>query len=138
PEQPVELYTTVWETLDGVTVYVVYVDNVGRKRLYDMNSDGIVELETWDSDADGRFEARREARLPVPDFLRPLPPRDPQMAQPDPVPPDSAWLALFHSPQEGPERFARSSLVAHPQVALVDTMVADSVAGVIASEVEAP
>lgn len=138
PEQPVELYTTLWETREGGRIYVIYVDNVGRKRLYDMNSDGIIELETWDSDADGRFEARRDARFPVPDFLTPLPPRDPQMAQPDPVAPDSGWLALFHSPQEGPERFARSSLVAHPQVVVADTLAADSVAGVVASEVEAP
>ncbi|HSK20347.1 MAG TPA: hypothetical protein VK912_14440 [Longimicrobiales bacterium] len=134
PEQPVELYTALWETRDGGRVYVVYVDDVGRKRLYDMNSDGIIELETWDSDADGRFEARRDARFPVPGFLSPLPPRDPQMALPDPVAPDSGWLALFHSPQEGPDRFARSSLVAHPQVAVADTMAADSAAGTATSE----
>jgi hypothetical protein len=126
PEQPVELYTTLWETMSGGHVYVVYVDNVGRKRLYDLNGDGIIELETWDADGDGRFEARREARYAVPEFLRPIPPRDPQMTEPDPVPPDSEWLALFHSAGQGPARFARSSLVAHPEVAIADTAATDT------------
>ena len=128
PEQPVELYTTSWETMSGGRVFVVYVDNVGRKRLYDLNRDGIIELETWDADADGLFEARREARFAIPDFLMPLPPRDPAMAQPDPVAPDSAWLALFHDPGQGLDRFATSPLVAHPQVAVADTAVADTAA----------
>ncbi|HEX2166984.1 MAG TPA: hypothetical protein VHG09_07050, partial [Longimicrobiales bacterium] len=132
-ERPVELYTTAWETLDGGTVLVVYVDNVGRKRLYDMNGDGIIELETWDSDGDGRFEARREARYAIPDFLMPLPPRDPSMAGPDPLPADSAWLALFHSPRSGLDRFAESPLVAHPPVAVADTTAVDS-AGAVPGE----
>ncbi|MGH7466315.1 MAG: hypothetical protein ACREK1_14120, partial [Longimicrobiales bacterium] len=110
PEQPLELYTVLWETLSGGRVFVVYVRNVGRKRLYDMNRDGIIELETWDGDADGLFEARRDARFAVPDLLMPLPPPDPALTQPDPVRPDSAWLALFHSTDRGPGRFARSSL----------------------------
>jgi hypothetical protein len=106
----------------------VYVDNVGRKRLYDLNRDGIIELETWDGDADGRFEARREARYATPAFLLPLPPRDPSMTQPDPVPPDARWLALFHRADGGPRRFAQSSLTAHPQVAVADTAAPDSAA----------
>src|SRR5690606_30196206 len=114
--------------MSGGRVLVVYVDNVGRKRLYDLNRDGIIELETWDADADGLFEARREARFAIPDFLMPLPPRDPAMAQPDPVAPDSAWLALFHDPGQGLDRFATSPLVAHPQVAVADTAVADTAA----------
>ena len=128
PEQPLELYTTLWETREGGRVFVVYVDNIGRKRLYDMNRDGIIELETWDSDADGRFEARRQARFATPDFLMPVPPRDPAMAQPDPVRPDSQWLALFHSAGRGIDRFARSPLVPHPQIAAVDTLAADTTA----------
>jgi hypothetical protein len=126
PEQPVQLYTVLWETTDGGHVFVIYVDNVGRKRLYDLNRDGIIELETWDGDADGRFESRREARYAVPEFLLPLPPRDPSLRQPDPERPDSAWLAMFNSPQQGPMRFARSGLSAHPQpVAVVDSVPTD-------------
>jgi hypothetical protein len=126
PEQPVELYTTLWETRMGGRVFVVYVDNVGRKRLYDMDRDGIIELETWDSDGDGLFESRREARYAIPEFLIPLPPRDPSMTQPDPVPPDDQWLALFHNAARGPSRFARSTLTPHPPIAAVDTAGADA------------
>ena len=132
PELPVELYTTRWETMSGGRVFVVYIDNVGRKRLYDMNGDGIIELETWDGDADGLFEARREARFAVPEFLVPLPPRDPSMIRPDPVAPDERWLALFHRAAQGPYRFARSSLVAHPPVAVADTAAADTAAAALA------
>ena len=126
PEQPVELYTTLWETRQGGRVFVVYVDNIGRKRLYDLNRDGVIELETWDADADGRFEARRQANFATPEFLMPLPPRDLRMTQPDPVRPDSAWLELFHRTDRGPDRFAQSGLVAHPEVAVVDSLAADS------------
>ncbi|HEX6135248.1 MAG TPA: hypothetical protein VFZ24_14865 [Longimicrobiales bacterium] len=118
PDRPVELYTVLWETRSGGRVFVLYVDNVGRKRLYDMNRDGVIELETWDGDADGRFEARRDARYAVPDFLMPLPPRDPSLVMPDPERPDSAWLALFHDAGAGPHRFARSTLTAHPPMAV--------------------
>jgi hypothetical protein len=128
PERPIELFTVLWETQNGGQLFVVYVDNVGRKRLYDLNRDGIIELETWDGDADGLFEARREARYATPAFLLPLPPRDPSMTQPDPVPPDARWLALFHRADGGPRRFAQSSLTAHPQVAVADTAAPDSAA----------
>jgi hypothetical protein len=126
PEQPIELYTVLWETRTGGRLLVVYSDNIGRKRLYDLNRDGIIELETWDSDADGRFEARRDARFAIPSFLMPLPPSDPSMTEPDPVPPDNEWLALFHRADAGPRRFAQSSLVAHPEVVVVDTAALDS------------
>jgi hypothetical protein len=137
PERPVELFTTAWETMSGGRVFVIYVDNVGRKRLYDMNRDGIIELETWDADADGWFEARREARFAIPGFLMPLPPRDSTSTQPDPVRPDSAWLALFNSPARGLGRFAGSTLTAHPQVAAADTATADSIAGLAARDTTA-
>lgn len=126
PEQPVELYTVLWETRGGGRVFVLYVDNAGRKRLYDLNRDGVIELETYDADGDGRFEARRDARFAIPSFLMPLPPRDSSMTQPDPLRPDSAWLALFRSPERGVRRFANSQLVAHPRVAALDTLPADS------------
>jgi hypothetical protein len=104
---------------------VIFVDGEPRKRLYDVNGDGIVDLETWDVSGDGLFEARREARFAVPEFLLPLPPRDPSMIEPDPERPDSAWLDLFHRYAAGPARFAESTLVPHP-VAAVDTLASDS------------
>jgi hypothetical protein len=106
PEQPVELYTVLWETASGGRFYVVDVNGEPRKHLYDLNGDGVIELETWDADGDGLFEARREARYAVPDFLVPRPPRDPEMLRPDTVPPDPAWVALFHNTASGPWRFA--------------------------------
>lgn len=129
PEQPVQLYTVIWENRAGARQYVIFVDGAPRKRLYDMNSDGIVDFEMWDAGGDGRFEASREARYPVPEFLLPLPPRDPSMLEPDPERPDSAWLDLFHTPGSGFDRFARSDLEPHPQpVAVSDTAAADSAA----------
>lgn len=138
PEQPIELYTVLWETRTGGRVLVLYVHNAGRKRLYDLNRDGIVELETYDADGDGRFEARRDARYAIPAFLMPLPPRDPSTIEPDPVPPDSAWLALFRSHERGVSRFAKSQLVVHPQLAVVDTTASDSARAATGGQVAAP
>lgn len=128
PEQPVQLYTVIWESRAGARLYVIFVDGEPRKRLYDVNGDGIVDLETWDASGDGLFEARREARFAVPEFLLPLPPRDPSMFEPDPEQPDSAWLDLFHRFAAGPARFAESRLVPHPEVAAADTLATDSLA----------
>lgn len=110
PESPIELYTTRHQSQAGGHVYTVHVDETPRKRLYDMDGDGMVELEGWDTDADGFFEARRQARYDVPEFLTPLAQR---MAaaplEPDPTPPDSAWLALFNNTSAGPFRFSRTT-----------------------------
>jgi hypothetical protein len=126
PEQPIQVYTVQWDGRDGGRMHVVFVDGEPRKRLYDLNRDGIVDLETWDASGDGRFEARRDARYAVPEFLLPLPPRDPSLIEPDPVPPDSAWLALFHRHADGPTRFAGSSLTPHPQITAADTVSTDT------------
>jgi hypothetical protein len=107
PEQPMELFTVAWETTGGAGFYVIYVHDRPRKHLYDMNGDGTVDLEMWDADGDGRFDARREARYPVPEFLRPRPRPGMALLEPDTVPPDSAWLALFNEPRAGPFRFTR-------------------------------
>jgi hypothetical protein len=106
PERPVELRTTTWETASGGRLHIVHVDGVARKRLYDFNGNGVIELETWDADGDGRFDARRDARYATPAFLLPEPLRNAHLLEPDTVPPDSAWLALFNEPR-GPFRFTR-------------------------------
>jgi hypothetical protein len=123
-DQPVELFTAVWQSAGGARLYVVHVGGAPRKHLYDLNGDGVIDLETWDVDGDGRFDARREARFPVPEFLRPLPPRELALMRPDTVPPDSAWLALFHQPAAGPFRFTRPPPRQLAAPALPDTLVA--------------
>jgi len=122
PQSAIELYTVLWKTTAGGRMYVIYVDGAPRKHLYDLNDDGVVELETWDGDGDSRFESRREARFQVPEFLLPLPPRDPSMLAPDSVPPDSAFLAVFHDVAAGPRRFALQARTDSVRAA-ADTMV---------------
>jgi len=75
PEEPLELFTTVWTTPSGGRFFVLYYGGAPRKYLFDLDRDSIIELEMWDPDADGRFEARRAARLAIPPFL--LPRREP-------------------------------------------------------------
>lgn len=107
PEQPMTLFTALFEGPGGARAYAIHVDGRARKRLYDLTGDGVIDLETWDADGDGRFDTRRRARFAVPGFLVPLPPRNPQLREPITTPPDSAWLALFHDVAAGPFRFAR-------------------------------
>lgn len=107
PDQPLELYTAMWEGAGGALVYSMHVGGVPRKRLYDLNGDGVIDLETWDADGDGRFDARRQARFATPELLMPLPPRNPQLREPVTTPADPAWLAVFNDPAGGPQRFAR-------------------------------
>jgi hypothetical protein len=133
PEQAIELYTVISETQDGGRFYAIYIDDSQRKHLYDLNGDGIIELETWDADGDGRFEARRQARYPVPEFVTPLPPRDPTMLQPDTAPPARDFIALFGSRADGPWRFGRrqradSIAEAEAQAAAIARAAADAAA----------
>jgi hypothetical protein len=111
PEQPMDLHTVTWEATGGARLYVIHVGDLPRKHLYDLNGDGSVDLETWDTNGDGRFDARREARFAVPDFLRP-PPRPAHLTRGDTLPPDQAWLALFNNTDAGPFRFTREEEVA--------------------------
>src|SRR5690606_13437065 len=71
PEEPLELLTTVWTTPSGGRFCVLHYGGAPRKYLFDLDRDSIIELEMWDPDADGRFEARRAARLAIPPFLLP-------------------------------------------------------------------
>jgi hypothetical protein len=107
PEQPLELYTVLWETAAGGRFYIIYYDGAERKHLYDLNGDDIVELETWDADGDGLFEARREARYAVPSFLKPVETLDESLLEPDTMPAKAEFVALFDRAGLGPWRFAR-------------------------------
>ena len=111
PSQPLELHTALWETMDGGRFFVLYHGGVPRKHLYDLNRDSIIELEMWDSDADGKFEARRQARISIPGFIMPIPKPRPDSAAAaaalaaDTMPIDSTWLSIFHDTSGGPLRF---------------------------------
>ena len=111
PAQPVQLHSTLWETSEGGRFFVLYHGGAPRKYLFDLNRDSIIELEMWDSDADGRFEARRAARITIPGFIMPLPlPREDSVAAAaalatDTATLDSAWLRTFHDTLGGPLRF---------------------------------
>jgi hypothetical protein len=105
PMLPVELQTFAWQTADGGLFLVLYQGGAPRKYLFDLNADSIVELEMWDPDGDGDFEASRPTRLPLPEYLLPH-----VMTDVRPIALDSAWLANFHDVADGPFRFLPDSL----------------------------
>lgn len=112
PSQPLQLHTVLYETVEGGRFFVLYHGGAPRKHLYDLNRDSIIELEMWDADGDGKFEARRPARYAVPAFLMPFPETvidsaEARLAIPDTVTLDSAWLRTFHDTVGGPLRFAQ-------------------------------
>lgn len=75
---PLEIQSTLYHTPEGGRVFVLTFAGAVRKYMYDLNRDSIIELEVWDPDNDGLFEAARAARMPIPEFLMPLrPPRPP-------------------------------------------------------------
>jgi hypothetical protein len=122
PEQPMELYTVRWDAQGGARLYAIHVHGNARKLLWDMNGDGIIDMEAWDVDGDGEFEARRQARYAVPEFLEPLPPRDPELLEPYTGPQDPAWLAVFQNHAAGPFRFTGVPLPG--ELAAADTLAA--------------
>jgi hypothetical protein len=71
PQDPIEIMSTLWETPAGGRLFVLDYGGAPRKYLYDLNRDSIVELELWDASGSGHFDARRQARLPIPEFLMP-------------------------------------------------------------------
>jgi hypothetical protein len=71
PHNPLELTSAVWVAAGGGRMIALEYGGRVRKRLYDLNGDGIIDRESWDSDGDGVFEATRQARLPTPAFLLP-------------------------------------------------------------------
>lgn len=111
PTNPLQLHTVLWETAEGGRFFVMYHGGTPRKHLFDLNRDSIIELEMWDSDGDGRFEARRPARYAIPSFIMPLPKASADSVAAvealDTIPLDSAWLDTFHDTSGGPLRFNR-------------------------------
>src|SRR6185369_5375969 len=73
-----ELYDVLWETATGGRFFLVYHGGAPRKYLFDLDRDSVIELEMWDPDSDGQFEASRPAHMPIPEFL--MPPRRPVVA----------------------------------------------------------
>lgn len=71
PEDPLHLRSVLWETPQGGRFFVIYYRGAPRRYLFDLNRDSVVELEMWDGDGDGRFEARAPARYRIPAFLFP-------------------------------------------------------------------
>jgi hypothetical protein len=106
PESPIELRTVLWEGDAGGLMYEVYVDDLPRKLVYDLNLDGRADLEIWDAEGDGGFRALRETSYVIPSFLRPLPNRVAILAQAQEA--DPGWLQRFVAVHEGPFRFAAS------------------------------
>lgn len=104
PEAPMELLSTVWETADGGRFITLDYGGTVRKHLYDLDRDGVIERESWDPDGDGTFEATRQARLELPEFLLPLAPDGPyDMARFDSLPGDSlAGLDPFRRAMPAP------------------------------------
>lgn len=107
-DQDAVLHTVLWETPSGGRFFVVYHQGMPRKHLFDLDRDGLIELEMWDPDADGDFEARRAARLRTPSFLLPhgLAATGTTPAARIPAA-DSAWLRTFYDVDAGPFRFVR-------------------------------
>jgi hypothetical protein len=107
PTRPVDMQTFAWRTADGGLFLVLYQGGAPRKYLFDLNADSIAELEMWDPDGDGDFEASRPTRLPLPDYLLPVT----RVSAPlDTLATDSAWIANFHDVADGPFRFLPDSL----------------------------
>ena len=111
PEEPIEMLSTVWQTMEGGRVYVLHVGGAPRKYLLDLDRDSIVEMEMWDPDADGRFEISRGARFPVPaSIVPPPPPPAPVVVDttPRPMPlPQVDVLGVPLQPQTTPAESAR-------------------------------
>ncbi len=107
PDRPVEVQSVVWRTAPGGTMIVVYYAGAPRRQLFDLDADGMIETEMWDPDADGRFEALRPARLPIPAFLLPPATAPDAVASLDTLPTDSVWRALLDDTTLGPLRFTR-------------------------------
>lgn len=76
PAAPIELRSTLWRTPTGGRVFALAHGGRDRKYLYDLDADGYIERETWDTDGDGRMDRGRATRLPIPDFLVPIPAAD--------------------------------------------------------------
>lgn len=73
PEYPLELFTVAWRSEAGGLFIVVSHLGQPRLHLFDLDDDGIIELEIRDSDGNGEFESRRPVSFAIPAFLAPRP-----------------------------------------------------------------
>jgi hypothetical protein len=83
-DTPVTIRSTLWETPTGGRVFTLDFAHVTRKRLYDLNRDGIIE---WESSNAGSVQRARPVNFPIPDFLIPVTPPKADSAAPRPPPP---------------------------------------------------
>jgi hypothetical protein len=74
PGGALQISDVLWETATGGRLFVVSYGGAARKYLYDLDRDSIIELEIWDPDSDGRFEASRPTHMYIPEFLMPARP----------------------------------------------------------------
>jgi hypothetical protein len=104
PESPMEILSTVWRTPAGGRFITLDYGGKVRKRLYDLDGDGMIERESWAPAGDGRFTATRRARFPIPGFLLPATPGGAYpLARFDSLSPDSlARLDPFRRAMRGP------------------------------------
>jgi hypothetical protein len=72
PQDPLELFTVLWETPAGGRFFVIYHGGAPRKYLFDLNRDSIIDLEVWDPDGRGRFDVARRVSFPIPALLMPV------------------------------------------------------------------
>jgi hypothetical protein len=73
PGRAEPMRSTIWTTQTG-RFFILSVRDSPRKYLFDSNGDGTIELEAWDIDGDGHFEARRTTSFAIPAELLPAPP----------------------------------------------------------------
>jgi hypothetical protein len=119
---PLELYTVDWETAAGGRFLVVYLNGAPRKQLFDLDRDSIIELEMWDPNRDGKFEAWRQAHYAIPTIV--LPERlATETASNDSLMNDPKWLATFDDATSGPYRFLSDSARARRTPPPADTAV---------------
>ncbi len=126
PGDAMTLLSSVWETENGGRFYTLDYGGRVRKRLFDLDGDGVIERESWDPNGDGRFDTTRRTRLPVPDFLVPLPSRTPaadtvgaDTVGADTVPPDTLPSGPIGRPAAAPDTAppARDTTAPRPDTA---------------------
>lgn len=114
PGRAEEMRSTAWTTSNGRFLILSFRESP-RKYLFDLDGNGIIELEAWDIDGDGHFEARRNTSFPIPPELLPPPP-----LVPDSLRSDSTQAATPDSV------LATDTLAADTAQATVDTIARDT------------
>lgn len=125
-ERPIELHVEAWQTPPGGLVLRLSYGGTPRKYLLDVDGDDVVERELWDPDGDGRYEASREARFPLPRFLIPPAAEDADTVSADTVPADTAPSGATGQPAEGAGAAADGEAEPDPPPAPVDTPPVDT------------